>query len=50
MSEVMINQSEQLLKGWMNEMNNRMDGQQYENMNGIRNDIMNSIVIENVDQ
>ena len=49
-SEVMMSQSEQLLNEWNNDINNRMDGQQYQNVNGILNEVMDSIIIENVNQ
>ena len=49
-SELMINDSEQLLNKWTNELIIKTNGQQYQNVNEIRNSVINAIVIENVNQ
>ena len=46
----MTNESEQLMNEWTNNMIVNMNGQQYQNINGIMNNVMDEIIIESVNQ
>ena len=43
----MADESQQLMNQWMNNINDKMDGKQYENINEIKNNMMDEIAIDN---